>query len=418
MKPIIEIHGLSKSYKITGVTDYYFTLRDTLMNLARAPNRFLRGRGLKLVNRNQELFWALQNVDLTIDRGEIIGIIGSNGAGKSTLLKILSRITDPTSGEAIIRGKISSLLEVGTGFHPELTGRENIFFSGAILGMRRREIVKKFDSIVGFAELEKFLDTPVKRYSSGMHVRLGFSVAVHMEPDILLIDEALAVGDANFQKKCLNKIHEVSRRDERTILFVSHNLDAVQNICDRAVYLEKGRVKMIGQTNEVVQSYLGCQVSLEQRPEWNFPETSQKPFQINRVAVKNSANLLATNFSVGEPFSVEVYYGVRKNQTRFWVTVQCVSEYGSTVFFSRDTDGNPHLLAERERGNFISVFRFPANLSFSLNQGRYSLIVRIEQDPSIEVTIPVFFDDPLKKFPHHPGVVLIGEPWQNSPLSL
>ena len=255
-----------------------------------------------------------------------MGVIGPNGAGKSTLLKILSRVTDPTSGEAIIRGKISSLLEVGTGFHPELTGRENIFFSGAILGMKRREIMEKFDSIVEFAELEKFLDTPVKRYSSGMHVRLGFSVAVHMEPDILLIDEALAVGDANFQKKCLNKIHEVSKRDERTILFVSHNLDAVQNICDRAVYLEKGRVKMVGQTNEVVQSYLGGQVSLEQRPEWNFPETPQKPFQINRVVVKDSANLLATNLSVGEPFSVEVYYGVRKNQSRFWMPPLTIPE--------------------------------------------------------------------------------------------
>ena len=175
-------------------------------------------------------------------------------------------------------------------------------------------------------------------------------------------------------------------------------------------------IKMVGQTNEVVQSYLGGQVSLEQRPEWNFPETPQKPFQINRVAVKDSANLLATNLSVGEPFSVEVYYSVRKNQSRFWITVQCISEYGSTVFFSRDADRNPHLLAERERGNFISVFRFPASQSFSLNQGRYSLIVRIEQDPSIEATIPVFLDDPLKKFPHHSGIVSIGESWQNRPL--
>src|SRR5208283_5428406 len=206
--------------------------------------------------RFREEFWALQNVSFNVSRGDVIGIVGRNGAGKSTLLKILSRITEPTKGRIVIDGRVASLLEVGTGFHPDLTGRENIFLNGAILGMHRTEIRSKFDEIVAFAEIERFIDTPVKRYSSGMYVRLAFAVAAHLEPEILIVDEVLAVGDAQFQKKCLGKMEDVAARHGRTILFVSHDLVAISTLCQRAVYLHNGKLAKIGSVNDVVSSYL------------------------------------------------------------------------------------------------------------------------------------------------------------------
>ncbi len=239
-------------------------LRETIQ---REINNFVR-KAVDVVHGRQvvqgdaiEEFWALRNVSFEVKQGEVLGIIGRNGAGKSTLLKILSRITEPTEGRVILRGRISSLLEVGTGFHPELTGRENIFLNGAILGMTQREIRKKFDEIVTFAEVEKFIDTPVKRFSSGMYVRLAFAVAAHLEPEILVIDEVLAVGDIEFQKKCLGKMDEVSRSQGRTVLFVSHNMEAVLKLCTRAVFIEAGRVRAIGDVKNVVPTYLQGQSS-------------------------------------------------------------------------------------------------------------------------------------------------------------
>jgi lipopolysaccharide transport system ATP-binding protein len=208
-----------------------------------------------------EEFWALRDVSFDVKQGDVIGIIGRNGAGKSTLLKILSRITEPTSGEIILRGRVASLLEVGTGFHPDLTGRENIFLNGAILGMSRREIRKKFDEIVAFAGIDRFLDTPVKRYSSGMYVRLAFSVAAHLEPEILIIDEVLAVGDAEFQKKCLGKASEVSRNDGRTVLFVSHNMAAISSLCPTTIWMENGQVRRSGLSRDVINDYLNNDAS-------------------------------------------------------------------------------------------------------------------------------------------------------------
>src|SRR3989344_4321925 len=254
MSTIIEVKHITKLYSLNRSSEHYLAFRDALTSALRSPLRFLTRKVRIMAGSEKQNFLALKDISLTVSKGEIIGIIGPNGAGKSTLLKVLNRITEPTSGEVVIHGKISSLLEVGTGFHPELTGRENIFFSGAILGMKHKEIVRKFNDIVKFAEMEQLIDTPVKRYSSGMHVRLAFSVAVHMEPDILLIDEVLAVGDVSFQKKCLEKIHEVAERDQRTILFVSHNLDAVQSLCDRTIYLEHGKVKMIGPTSQAINT--------------------------------------------------------------------------------------------------------------------------------------------------------------------
>ncbi len=246
---IISVNNLSKQYRI-GQRQPYKSLRETLMNIVKSPARLLSLNGSKEDNT----IWALKDVSFEVKEGDVIGIIGRNGAGKTTLLKILSRVTEPTEGMIKLRGRVASLLEVGTGFHPELTGRENIFLNGSILGMSRQEIKSKFDEIVAFAEIEKFIDTPVKKYSSGMYVRLAFAVAAHLEPEILIIDEVLAVGDAQFQKKCLGKMGEVAKGG-RTVLFVSHNLPAIQRLCDTGIYLEAGTIKSKGAVTEVLSTY-------------------------------------------------------------------------------------------------------------------------------------------------------------------
>ncbi len=273
MKPIIEVKGLSKRYKL-GVFNAKTLREEAEAFLARFSRgkQGTGGRGQGSVNSSlvtshsspssapADEFWALKDVSFDVQPGEVIGVIGRNGAGKSTLLKILSRITEPTSGEARIRGRVASLLEVGTGFHPELTGRENVFLNGAILGMSKAEIRSKFDEIVAFAEIEKFIDTPVKRYSSGMYVRLAFAVAAHLEPEILIVDEVLAVGDATFQKKCLGKMREVSGADGRTVIFVSHNMGAVRSLCSRVCCLRSGRVHALGEAGPIVEEYLKSSV--------------------------------------------------------------------------------------------------------------------------------------------------------------
>src|SRR3954463_12524104 len=264
----IRCEALAKQYEI-GEREAYRALRDVITDAVAAPFRRLRAAARHSSVRNgggeKPTIWALKDVSFEIKRGEVVGIIGRNGAGKSTLLKILSRITEPTLGSVDIWGRVGSLLEVGTGFHPELTGRDNIFLNGAILGMKKAEIARKLDEIIAFAEVEKFIDTPVKRYSSGMYVRLAFAVAAHLEPEILIVDEVLAVGDASFQKKCLGKMGEVAQGG-RTVLFVSHNMAAVQSLCKKAVYLKTGQVQEIGPVNQVVQSYLKTAAETEANP--------------------------------------------------------------------------------------------------------------------------------------------------------
>jgi homopolymeric O-antigen transport system ATP-binding protein len=263
---IMAVERLGKKYRIQHQRQgqRYVALRDVIAQKFAAPLRFLRRnppsalRPLISTPASQEDFWALKDVSFEVKQGEVVGIIGRNGAGKSTLLKILSRITEPTEGRIRIRGRVASLLEVGTGFHPELTGRENIFLNGAILGMHRTEIKQKFDEIVAFAEVEKFLDTPVKRYSSGMYVRLAFAVAAHLEPEILIVDEVLAVGDAEFQKKCLGKMESVSRNEGRTVLFVSHNMGAVETLCKRGVLMQKGTLVFDGEVRHAISKYLAA----------------------------------------------------------------------------------------------------------------------------------------------------------------
>lgn len=260
MPPIITVENLGKKYKISHQTSRprYKSLRDVIAEGARNLFRPHRSRSQDAAAPKSEDFWALRGVDFEINQGDVVGIIGRNGAGKSTLLKVLSRITEPTTGRIRLRGRVASLLEVGTGFHPELTGRENIFLNGAILGMSRVEIKAKFDEIVAFAGVEKFLDTPVKHYSSGMYVRLAFAVAAHLEPEILVVDEVLAVGDAEFQKKCLGKMEEVAKGQGRTILFVSHNMSAVRSLCSRAILLSNGRLVTDNSVDEVIESYLSA----------------------------------------------------------------------------------------------------------------------------------------------------------------
>ena len=251
---IIKVENLSKSYLLKHQNKQsYSTLRDEIAGFLKAKD--------KGVSKSDELFWALNDVSFDVKQGDRVGVIGRNGAGKSTLLKVLSRIVAPTKGRITIDGRIASLLEVGTGFHPELSGRENVFLNGAILGMSKAEIARKFDEIVAFAEVEKFLDTPVKRYSSGMYVRLAFAVAAHLEPEILIVDEVLAVGDAEFQKKCLGKMKDVSGQG-RTVLFVSHNMSAIQNLCDKGIYLKKGEVQLAGDADKVIQAYLKASTEL------------------------------------------------------------------------------------------------------------------------------------------------------------
>ncbi len=262
-QPIIEIKNLSKVYTISHEqqSSGNATFRDALVKLAKKPIELVAGH-----RQEKEKFHALQNVSADIQKGDVVGLIGKNGSGKSTLLKILSRIVEPTEGEIIMRGKSASLLEVGTGFHPELTGRENIFFNGAILGMSRREIKSKFNEIVTFSGVEKFLDTPVKFYSSGMYVRLAFAVAAHLEPDILMVDEVLAVGDAEFQKKSLGKMRDVTSNHDRTVIFVSHNMDAIQSVCNKCIWLAGGEVVEFGNTDDVVRNYMALVGPQNQMP--------------------------------------------------------------------------------------------------------------------------------------------------------
>jgi len=321
----IQVEGLSKRYRIGGRQEPYRRFTETVTDILSAP--FKRIAQLGKPPPAEETIWALHDVSLEVQPGEVLGVIGRNGAGKSTLLKILSRITEPTAGRAEIRGAVGSLLEVGTGFHPELTGRENIFLNGAILGMRKAEIARKFDEIVAFAEVEKFIDTPVKRYSSGMYVRLAFAVAAHLEPEILLIDEVLAVGDAAFQKKCLGKMDDVARSG-RTILFVSHNMAAVQGLCSRVAWLDGGALRALGGGGEVIEQYLATALSMDDSDKVDSDSDSDADFVIERVLVRDHRGEPTTVLSGIEPFEIDIQYHARKTipAPYFWIGVR--SQFG------------------------------------------------------------------------------------------
>ena len=311
MNEAIRVSRLSKSYRIGSRRDGYRTLRDAI-------SRSLSFRRADQQAGDSGRIWALKDVSFEVGSGEAVGIIGRNGAGKSTMLKILSRITEPTTGKAWIQGRVGSLLEVGTGFHPELTGIENVYLNGAILGMKRAEIARKFDQIISFAGVEKFVDTPVKHYSSGMYLRLAFAVAAHLEPQILLIDEVLAVGDLEFQRRCLGKMGEVARQG-RTVLFVSHNMSAVRALCSRSIWLEGGEVAADGDSDSVVASYIARMSDTERF--WSNPDSG---FNLNRVALKNGHGVETSTFRPGDDLIVEAHYEALTEITRphFIVIVQ------------------------------------------------------------------------------------------------
>ncbi len=363
-EPIISIENVSKKYRL-GEAQPYVTLRDTLVSVFK-----------KTLRKEREEFWSLKDISLKVFPGEIVGIIGRNGAGKSTLLKILSKITPPTKGEIRLRGKVASLLEVGTGFSPELTGRENIYLNAAILGMTRREINSLFQEIVDFAEVEKFIDTPVKHYSSGMYMRLAFAVAAHLSSDILFVDEVLAVGDAAFQAKCLEKMGEISKQG-RTILFVSHSMQAVAKLCSRTILLDSGKIKLQGDTSKVIAEYLQIGKSrknIKIDPTVRFPKDTETKMQIRKITILDKNNKPNGLLGVGEPFSVEFEYEVYKPVLDVYTTAILSSQDYTRFLDSQESDSNPSSLGKKAPGKYSSRIHFPN----WLNEGTYSLMIVFE----------------------------------------
>src|SRR6266536_3280569 len=357
MRPMVKIEALSKRYLIGGLHPGYMTFREMVADTLFAPFRALRG----MASPAREVLWALKGIDLEVQHGELIGIIGRNGAGKSTLLKILSRITKPTTGRIAIYGRIGSLLEVGTGFHPDLTGRENIFLNGAILGMRRAEIARKFDEIVSFSEIEKFIDTPVKWYSSGMYLRLAFSVAVHLDTEVLIMDEVLAVGDVSFQQKCLDRIHEI-RNQGRTILFVSHSMAAVTRLCSRAILLEKGHLIADGPASEVVNDYLGSSWKVTSEREWtNLNDApGNEVVRLRSVRVRDETGHTLTSIDIRRPLGVEIVYEVLQPGYTLTPKIELFNENGAHLFSAHDV-GDEWRYRSRPIGLYSSTARIPGN---------------------------------------------------------
>ncbi len=378
MGVVIDVDRLSKRYMINHQSQAkYLTFRDAMTDAARRIGKRLLnpiGRAQVDSGANEE-FWALRNVSFTVQAGDRIGVIGRNGAGKSTLLKLLSRITEPTAGRISIEGRVASLLEVGTGFHPELTGRENIYLNGAILGMRRAEIKRRFDEIVSFSEVERFLDTPVKRYSSGMYVRLAFAVAAHLEPEILIVDEVLAVGDAQFQKKCLGKMEEVGK-EGRTILFVSHNMAAITTLCTKGVLLNQGSVVTVGNMNDVVAKYL--ELGRDSDFERVWPEFSDAPgdddIRIAAVRVVSEGEA-KSDIAIDKEITIEIEYWNRKPGAKISTSIHVFDRLGVGVLASANMAaavlkddgwcGRPY-----PEGKYLSRCTIPGNF---LNEGLYSI---------------------------------------------
>jgi lipopolysaccharide transport system ATP-binding protein len=381
----IRIKSLGKQYRIGELQKGYKTIRETIMNIVHNPSWRWPGN-TRVSSVIEQTIWALRDVSLEIKQGELLGIIGRNGAGKTTLLKILSRVTDPTQGRVELYGRVGSLLEVGTGFHPELTGRENIFLNGAIIGMKGAEIKRKFDEIVEFAEIGKFLDTPVKRYSSGMYVRLAFAVAAHLEPEILLVDEVLAVGDAAFQKKCLGKMGEVSSGG-RTVLFVSHNMSAISQLCEQVLWLEGGQVVKMGATREIIQDYLN--VSALATGTWvnSLTYTTEPEIKILSASVINEEGIQTGTIRFDENFSLKACYEIRVPTRTWFLLFRVTDSSGMIVFTSWDID---YVGQDKptDSGMYDAICYVPAKL---LRPGVYSV--------TLLTCVPG-----MKPFDHHESV--------------
>lgn len=366
MNNIIEVENISKKYRL-GEQSSYVTLRDQIASWWNHPKN----------SRDKDTFWALKGIAFNVSDGETLGIIGKNGAGKSTLLRILSRITTPTTGKIVMRGRVASLLEVGTGFHHELTGRENIYLNGGVLGMSRKEISKKFDAIVDFSGIEKFLDTPVKHYSSGMYMRLAFAIAAQLEPEILIVDEVLAVGDAEFQKKCLGKMQE-DEKSGRTIIFVSHNMGAINQLCGRSLWLDKGKIVASGKTGEVVNKYLLS--SFSRGTVYTQPHTN-KEMNLRKVLLNPGFKNKSGEVFYDDPIVIRLEFEVNRTVSgcTVWLALQTME--GIIVFVTADYDYNREKLGKRPPGVYKNDILIP---KMWLNSGEYTVIVGlVHNDPLI-----------------------------------
>lgn len=388
----IKVNNLSKRYRIGYEIQAKDTLAEVVSDWLMSPIRnFRKLRNLTKFNgaeqaaeESDDIIWALNDVSFSVKSGEVIGVIGKNGAGKSTLLKILSRITYPTGGVVKLNGRVSSLLEVGTGFHPELTGRENVYLNGTILGMTKLEIDRKFDEIVDFSGISKFIDTPVKFYSSGMGVRLAFSVAAHLEPEILLIDEVLSVGDASFQKKSLGKMEEVSRKG-RTVLFVSHNMGAVRSLCSRGLLLEGGRLTMDDDVDKVINSYLSSKdVSTTGSLSWSETEAPQdKELILFGIELVSHTGEIKTNFRIDEPFEIRIHYQIVEPVKNLRLYLRFKTTMGETVFATYE-DSQIQEGFVRQPGRYTAICKIPANI---LNNMTYRIYIGFDS-PGHKVLIP------------------------------
>ena len=373
-EPIISVENLGKKYLINHqvAKQSYKSLRETVTNGSKALVKRLASRSTNdsaaSAQHAKEEFWALKDVSFDVQQGEVLGVVGRNGAGKSTLLKVLSRITEPTEGRVRIRGRMASLLEVGTGFHPELSGRENIFLNGSILGMSKAEIQRKFDEIVAFAEIEQFLDTPVKRYSSGMYVRLAFSVAAHLDPEILIVDEVLAVGDAQFQAKCLGKMKEVSRGEGRTVLFVSHNLSTIKALCSSGVLLRKGHLSFVGKTNELLEKYVSSDTASLGTWRRDAADIRDVPVKFSIVTLSHGGST-KSEFDFMEYIEIKVNAHISQKISKLQLAVRFTNQEGIPVFTTCSTDADRQY-RQIEEGPVEYRIRVPGAF---LSPGRYLL---------------------------------------------
>lgn len=397
MTTVIKVENLSKQYRLGVIGSS--TIREDLQRV------WYRMRGLgdpfakvgKASNLksspNREIIMALDDVSFQVKQGEILGIIGRNGAGKSTLLKILSRVTAPSSGKIKVKGRIASLLEVGTGFHPELTGRENVFLNGAILGMTRAEVARKFDEIVDFAEISRFIDTPVKRYSSGMYVRLAFAVAAHLEPEILIVDEVLAVGDASFQKKCIGKMGDVSKGG-RTVLFVSHSMPTISTLCTRGLLIRSGQLALDGKTEDVVSEYISSNTTGKGSRIWEHDDANIRGKNLRLIGMRSLCDgKVAADVRIDQPITVEVDYEVEKAGPDVTTSIQVFDKMGVMAFSTMPLS---HKLAV---GKYRRSFKIPANL---LNEGVYSLSVllitdQLRYDVHVENALSIHVHDVIQR---------------------
>lgn len=413
-RPAIEIKGLSKAYMIGHEREAMagtMTFRDSLVNIARKPYELFTGHQLK-----KEKFWALKDVNLEIQQGDVVGIIGRNGSGKSTLLKVLSRIVEPTKGEVIMRGRVASLLEVGTGFHPELTGRENVYFNGAILGMTRKEIQSKFDEIVAFSEVEKFLDTPVKFYSSGMYVRLAFAVAAHLDPDILIVDEVLAVGDAAFQKKCLGKMKDVAGQG-RTVLFVSHSMASVRALCTSAIVMSAGKVVFQSDDLRTAAEFYSDEGLSAGTSKWEGVVDCGDLLRLEKADLSDSIVLR------GDKLNLSLSGEVKTDVGSLNVGYALYDQEGNLVYWSLSSDQQRHGL---KKGRFRLSAEIPVNI---LNAGKYRLVIMSSlhntkwlinpEDENIVLNFEIEGPMSSSRFwqDRRPGIIAPNLSWKNDVLS-